>query len=931
MSHSTHQPEDAPHAEPAAALLAEVSRIQLNLIRDGNFQRGFEDALEVCLKRTGSEYGFIGEVLRDLDGAPSLTMLAITDIAWDDWPQQTVESLKSQDLVLRRLDTLFGEVMTSGNPVIANDATNDPRAGGLPAGHPPFKSYLGIPVYAEGQLIGVISLANRPGGYGVGFIAQLEPLTTTIATMLVTQRLRTTQAHTAASLTEVDVRNRAMLKALPDTLFVTTREGCFIDVRSSGATPLMLPPQEFLGRGHREVLPAEACDAWDAAVERAFQTRKVQQFKYALPVANEVRWFENRVVVSDDDEVLTIARDITDQKTASKALEETRTQLNLILGQMPGGVWSLDKDLRFTTSVGRLVAELGLTQDQLVGHSLREFVDHDPRAPSIIEAHLNAINGTALHRELEFGGRFLDCVLEPVRDAAGNSSGCIGVAIDVTESRRAVQERQETESRLQAVLENVPDFISVLNREGTILFLNRFMPGFDRSLIGRTTVFDYQPPEEHEHVRSQMEAAFERGETVSYETIGRGRWDEWRSYITRIVPMQTSGDQPLVLMIANDITERKLAESERDRDYALLKGVFEGTAENIFAKDTAGRYLLVNDAMSRAHETTVDKIVGRTADELFPPETSEQIRVDDQLVLAEGQTIVVEREVPMPRGKRVMLLTKTPWRDASGNLIGLIGVCQDITNSRRAEETIAEQRILLAHVSRLSMMGQMVAMVSHEVAQPLSAITNYAATAKLLSARPQLDLAKIDMCLQAISTQAVRAGSILERIRAFGRRAEPKHEPIDLVTTIRESLRLLQYELKQRKTTVQLTSQQNELIVCSDTVELQQVIVNLVTNASEAMLELPPARREIEISCYLETAESRVIMEVIDNGPGIDLVRREMLFDAFHTSKISGLGMGLAICRRIMESHGGTIEATNSTDRGALFRCVLPAYQTAAE
>lgn len=931
MPQSTLHAEHVTPLQCNSCILTEVTRIQLNLIRDGNFQRAFEEVLATYLSQTGSAYGFIGDVQRDLDGSPLLKLLNITGLTEDESTLRLFPVTSPLEIARSPLDTLFSSVLTTEELVIANDPLNDARFSRMPDGHPQLRSYLGIPIRAEGELIGIVSLGNRPGGFSVENIAHLELLTTTLTTMLITQRLRSKQRLTEASLTEVDVRNRAMLKALPDMLFVTTRDGQFIDVRSKDQSELYAEPYKFLGKRHRDVLPADICDDWDEAVKRAFETRKAQQIQYSLPTPKGLRWYESRIVSSDDGEVLTIARDITDQTIALKELEETRGKLNLVLGQVPGGLWCLDRNLHFTTAVGRVITELGLEQNQLVGQSLYDFLKDHPRAVRIAEAHQRAIHGETIHRELEFGGRILDCILEPACDATGERTGCIGVAIDVTERRRAERERFESESRWKTVVENVPDFISVLSRDGTIQFLNRVIPGFDLSLVGRNTIFDYQPPEEHERVRSVLNRVFEHGETTSYETIARGRPDEWRHYSIRMVPMRATLHEPLAVMISNDITDQKNAYAERERDYALLKAVFEGTAEIIVAKDTAGRYVLANDAMARALETTIDKIVGRTTADLFPAPFTEEILRDDQLVMSNGQSIIAEREVHLPSGKRTMLITKTPWRDAHNNIIGLIAIWQDITQARKAEETIAQQRTLLTHVSRLSMMGQMVATISHEVAQPLSAITNFSATALLLASRPQPHLDKVLNCLQSISEQAGRAGEVLERIRDFARRAEPRREPIDFVGTIRESLKLMKHELKQRETVVDLKSTEPSLMVLADGVELQQVIVNLVTNACDAMSELPIQERQIAIRCTTDSSKDQVLMEVVDRGSGIDISQREQLFEAFYTSKLRGLGMGLAICRKIMEAHGGTIEATNAPGRGASFRCVLQAYHPSAK
>jgi signal transduction histidine kinase len=177
-------------------------------MEDASFKSSFDALLEALLLLTDSDYGFIGEVLSDESGVPYLRTHALTNIAWDTTTRDFYETNRAKGLEFRNLDTLFGKVMDSGDVVIANDAPTDPRRGGIPHGHPPLHSFLGIPIYQSGQLVGMAGAANRPGGYDERLVSYLEPFTTTCGTLIVGTRLTRQRitAENALAKNEVALR-----------------------------------------------------------------------------------------------------------------------------------------------------------------------------------------------------------------------------------------------------------------------------------------------------------------------------------------------------------------------------------------------------------------------------------------------------------------------------------------------------------------------------------------------------------------------------------------------------------------------------------------------------------------------------------------------------------------------------------------------------
>ena len=186
--------ERALHA--SNSLLQALTEAQLEFIRGSDAHHLFDKLLAVLLELTESEYGFIGEVFRDAQGAPYVRTHAITHIAWTDELRELYARSAAQGMEFRNLETLFGRVLTTGEPVVANEPGTDPRAGGLPAGHPPLNAFLGLPLKSGDELVGQVGIANRPGGYGPEIIEFLQPFVATCCSIILGWRNRQQQRST---------------------------------------------------------------------------------------------------------------------------------------------------------------------------------------------------------------------------------------------------------------------------------------------------------------------------------------------------------------------------------------------------------------------------------------------------------------------------------------------------------------------------------------------------------------------------------------------------------------------------------------------------------------------------------------------------------------------------------------------------------------
>jgi PAS domain S-box-containing protein len=526
----------------------------------------------------------------------------------------------------------------------------------------------------------------------------------------------------------------------------------------------------------------------------------------------------------------------------------------------------------------------------------------------------------------------------------GEVGEIIGTHMDVTEQyaarealEKAFDEIKKSEDRLRLVINTIPALVWRNRPDGPAAFFNPPYLDYTGLSLDQALEWGWTSAVHPDDVTGLLETwrgTWSSGKPCEAEARLRRFDGEYRWFLFRTQPLRDESSKIIQWYgSATDIEDRKrtevaLRESEqRFRDYAEIASdwlwetgpdhrvthLSEHTdAAGILASGLIGlpRWDIASDVEAepekwRQHRATLDAHLP-FRDLVYPT------------VNRTGSPIYVRTS-----GK--------PFFDAGGNFLGYRGVSTDITamiRADQAERALRKAQAELAHVTRVTTLGELTASISHEINQPLAAIVANAEACLGWLDREPSDLGAARQSVEWIIDDGIRAGEVIQRVRALAKKTEIEKAPLEINDVAREVVTLVQRELLSHEVSVRMDLAPALPIILGDRIQLQQVIINLVMNSIEAMQPVKDRPRELVIRSS-QDAMGRIVLTVTDNGVGISAEDTKRMFDPFFTTKSSGLGMGLSICRSIVEAHGGRLVVACTQGPGATFQFVLPSHQEA--
>ena len=419
------------------------------------------------------------------------------------------------------------------------------------------------------------------------------------------------------------------------------------------------------------------------------------------------------------------------------------------------------------------------------------------------------------------------------------------------------------------------------------------------------------------------------------ELIARDRITPW---YRRLPVLMVAGFIALIALITwmlrRQVHDVSHAEAAWRTEAAWRSAMEDSLTVGLRARDLDGRVLYVNRALADMVGHAPEELVGLLPPmPYWPPDSIEaSMQRHRRNMAGDAPRGGYETRWRHREGRLLdVILFEAPLVDASGRHIGWMGSIIDITERKRLEERERRQTDTMAHRARLTMLGEIASTLAHELNQPLSAISSYNAGVINSLQRAQAAGQTLDpvvqRALQRLGEQAAHAGRIVQRIRQFLTRREPQLEPCSLNAVVEGGVALLRRDLARQHVQLTLVLEPQLPLAVADPVLIEQVIINLVRNAGDALAEQPetPVRERRIEARSLRTPDQRFVrIDVRDNGPGLQGRRIEALCAPFYSTKTEGMGMGLAICRSIIEAHHGALDAIEAPGGGAWFSLTLP-------
>lgn len=352
------------------------------------------------------------------------------------------------------------------------------------------------------------------------------------------------------------------------------------------------------------------------------------------------------------------------------------------------------------------------------------------------------------------------------------------------------------------------------------------------------------------------------------------------------------------------------------------------THDAIFARAPDDRISSWNRGAEAMYGWSKEEAIGRRSTELLGIEAADRWAGANEILAATGRWEGQVRQQRRDGGQLVVLCRWSLQRDAAGAPRTILETHSDVTERVEAEAALDRMRDELAHSARLSTLGELTASIAHEINQPLAAISASGEACLRWLRRDEPDIAETTASVERMVTSAQRASQIVSRLRALVRRSGSERSRLVVDDLVEEVRPLLQRELRAHKVSLAVERDGTGTAIVGDRIQLQQVLINLMVNAMQAMDAVTDRPRELKVAVVPEAGdEARVLITVSDTGPGFAAGEGEQLFSPFFTTKPQGMGIGLSICRRIVEAHGGRITAAPAEPAGAIFTISLPAAE----
>ena len=641
--------------------------------------------------------------------------------------------------------------------------------------------------------------------------------------------------------------------------------------------------------------------------------------------------------------------DIDDQKRTDEALRHSEQSLNRLIETLPAMIWRATPDGepdyinprlanytgRGLDGVGRGPEDLGRTLDDLVQLKARNAMVHqddlEAAGRAWARAHeTGALDLTARLRGADGSYRWFQARAEPMRDEADRIVHWYGVAVGIDDRKRAEDALRKSEQELRGIVDALPQTIVVLGAEGTGLYANQPLLDYTGLTMEQLLTPDARGnpvlfhPEDWARLQVERLQGIARKMPFEIEWRVRRKDGQYRWFLVRYHPLRDEQGRILRWYASGtDIDDRKRAEDALRQSEQELRLLIDTLPAMVWRATPDGQPDYINQRLARDTGTSLTDLVDLNWQQNL-------VHPDDVDMVTREWARARETETPYNTTHRTRAADGSyrwvksraePMRDEAGRIIHWYGVNFDIDDHKRAEEALRVTEAQLSQATALATVSGLAASIAHEISQPLAAmVANGHACQRWLAADPP-NLERAQLAAERIVRDGTSAAQVVSRIRSLFKRTDLTRTLVNLNQVIGEVSRLMTDELAGKNVRIEADLANDLPPIWADPVQMQQVIANLARNGVDAMASDENGPRVLGIRSRRD-GTNRVLIEISDHGSGLEDV--EKVFEPFFTTKQEGMGMGLAICRWIVEAHEGRLWAGHNSPRGAVFSFTLP-------
>ena len=629
-------------------------------------------------------------------------------------------------------------------------------------------------------------------------------------------------------------------------------------------------------------------------------------------------------------EAVAFVVDLTEQKRAEAVLRESEARVRHLIDANIIGIFIGDFDGNIVDANDTYLRLLGYDREDLLSGRIN-WVTITP--PELLYRSKQALQemksvGKARLYEKEYIRKDGSRVPALVGATIFGEGRGLGFVVDLTEQKRAEAALRERDATVQGLIDAniIGTFTWRRDKAGGTGFRPVFQDvndaflrivGYDREdLTTGTSTWILTPPDWVDRTQRaademQLNGAFQPYEKEFIRKDG--------SRVPVLVGAAQTGDSGIAFVV--DLTDQKRAEAALRESEEQWKAVFENNPVMYFMVGETGTILSVNPFGAEQLGYRTDELIGRPVTTVFYEPDREVVQKNAAACFERpGHPMTWELRKVRKSGEMIWV-RETARATAINNRLVLLIVCEDITESKRTAEALAEVQTELAHANRVAALGQLTASIAHEVNQPIAgALSSGNAALRWLD---KADLKAARRAIERVIRDTTRAGDVISDLRALVKKVPPQTETFDINEAIREVIVITRGEAEKNGIRVETQLAKDLPLVHGIRVRLQQVLMNLIINAIEAMSGVNEGPRKL----LIKTAQSEpgsVSVAVRDSGPGLNPENAQRAFEAFYTTKPEGMGMGLSICRSIVEAHGQTLTVTANVPHGAVFQFTVP-------